>query len=598
MYKIFFCFYLILPISLFAQKLNNDTLIIKSLCDSAFVVEDSVSAFALLEQAKLLGEKLSDKKWLAQNAVVEANLYYLYNNSNKAIEVSGLAEVLCEKYFPKKLSLVLLNKGIFYYSLGNYNKAIFFYHESLKVAEVQKDNHAMARCYDQIGSDSYEGVDMTDADFKKANGYMLKAISIYEKEKDWTLMASTYINLGIQYQEYGKIDEAKNALRKVLEITEKKKEAFKETQDIVTAAYAYNNLAFIELNFGKNYKLVEEYARKAIPKLIKYKHLGVLSMAYLNMGIANIHTSTLDKATVYLDSSMAISLDTKNPRHIMLNWKGRYQLDSAKGNTAASLQAIQNYIQIKDSLYSADNITTIKKLNLQFETEKKDIEIVEQKKQLKQQRWLIGLASLLSFMGVLVGYFVYRSKKLNQKLFTQREKSLLLEKALEQDEKEKSLLREKLKIEENLRLQNEVDFKHKELATVTLNIQQKNCLLEELREHLYNLSEKQDTDKEEAIKNMRRSIKSNINFDNDWDKVKVHFENVHTGFFEKLSSLAPLLTPNELKQCAYIKINMNPKEVGNLLGIDAQSVRMSRYRIKKKIGMPEDKDLSEFILSL
>lgn len=123
-------------------------------------------------------------------------------------------------------------------------------------------------------------------------------------------------------------------------------------------------------------------------------------------------------------------------------------------------------------------------------------------------------------------------------------------------------------------------------------------MLEELREHLYNLSEKKDVDKDEAIKNMRRSIKSNINFDNDWDKVKIHFENVHTGFFEKLSTLAPALTPNELKQCAYIKINMNPKEVGNLLGIDAQSVRMSRYRIKKKINLAEDKDLSEFILTL
>jgi tetratricopeptide (TPR) repeat protein len=599
---------------------KNDTLQIKELHQQAFEAVDSIAAFTLQKKARILSENLANRKWLVENRIVEAALYHLFNDEKKAIAINEIAESLCIKYnYNNKLAVVVSNTGIYYSTLGDTKKAIANFYRALTLAETNKDELLAAKCYEYIASDSYDGVQKTESDFKIAVEFITKAISIYQKKEKWPRMASAYNNLGLVYQYHGDIEEAFNSYKKVIAIATNQKSDFKESQEITISAFAQGNLAFLQLNKHERFDLVEAYARSAIPTLLKYDEKQLLTKCYLYIGLVGIYTQNLNKAKIYLDSSKSIAKEIGDTEAIMLNWEAQYKLDSAQGNVNASLKSYQRYTSLKDSLYSVENMAAIKKMNLQFETEKKDIKIEQQNQKLTQQKWMIALVSLLGLMALVIGFFIYRSKKLNQHLFAQKEKALLLEKdnaliakkleetarkkaeienQVAQDEKEKAQLREKLKGEENLRLQNDIEFKHKELATITLNIQQKNSLLEELRGHLSELSEKKDTDQEDAIRNMRRSIKNNINFDEDWDKVKIHFENVHTDFFEKLSAISPNLTPNELKQCAYIKINMNPKEVGNLLGIDAQSVRMSRYRIKKKLLLGEEVDLADFILKL
>jgi tetratricopeptide (TPR) repeat protein len=564
-------------------------------------------------------EKNDDKKWLFENSMLTSVMYSTFGNIKMALDMNNVAEKMCYEYNSfSKMNLILSSKATLYKELGNTKKAISSCYDALDYAEKNGNLSTAATCYERIASYSFRGLGKEQADFNLAISYTYKAISIFKSLSDWAQLCVAWNSLGNIYNNNNMHDSAITAYRRAIKVGKENPLAFKEVQAKAVLSNIYMNIGAVYVGSLKNLDSVEYYEREAMGT-VKGDRKDVFFKCYINMALANISLHKLEKAAIFLYTCMLLNKELDDAEHTMYYWSTRAELDSAFGNYKESLIAYKKFTDIKDSIYTVDNLSAVTSMNLQFETEKKDIEIVEQKKQLKQQRWLIGLAGLLTFMALLVGYFIYRSKKLNKNLFIQREKGLLLEKdnaviaqhleeaarkkaelekKLEQDEKEKSLLREKLKTGENLRLQNEIDFKHKELATTTLNIQQKNSLLEELREHLYNLSEKEDADKDEAIKNMRRSIKSNINFDNDWDKVKVHFENVHTGFFEKLSSLAPSLTPNELKQCAYIKINMNPKEVGNLLGIDAQSVRMSRYRIKKKISLKEDIDLSDFILNL
>ena len=100
------------------------------------------------------------------------------------------------------------------------------------------------------------------------------------------------------------------------------------------------------------------------------------------------------------------------------------------------------------------------------------------------------------------------------------------------------------------------------------------------------------------IKDEKRIIAQNSDTNDEWGTFKVHFESVHPQFFTTLSQLMPSLTPLELRQCAYIKINLSPKQVGNLLNITPDSVKKARMRIKKKLNLSPEDSLTKFIATI
>ena len=100
------------------------------------------------------------------------------------------------------------------------------------------------------------------------------------------------------------------------------------------------------------------------------------------------------------------------------------------------------------------------------------------------------------------------------------------------------------------------------------------------------------------IREMDKLISQGEQQDRDWDTFKVHFEKVHPAFFSALKQACPELSPNDLKHCAYLRINLSVKEVAQMLGINAQSVNQSRYRLKKKLGLSTEDSLSDYIQTI
>ncbi|MEA3446274.1 MAG: LuxR C-terminal-related transcriptional regulator, partial [Bacteroidota bacterium] len=90
-------------------------------------------------------------------------------------------------------------------------------------------------------------------------------------------------------------------------------------------------------------------------------------------------------------------------------------------------------------------------------------------------------------------------------------------------------------------------------------------------------------------------IKDNIDSDNDWQQFKLHFEEVHIGFFDNLKTNYPGLTQNELKLCAYLRINLSSKEIAQMLHNTSDTINKSRYRLRKKLNLSNEDDLIEFI---
>lgn len=161
------------------------------------------------------------------------------------------------------------------------------------------------------------------------------------------------------------------------------------------------------------------------------------------------------------------------------------------------------------------------------------------------------------------------------------------------EEKERELIRLR-----NEKLQSELSFKSSQLANSTLEMIKKNEFLMSLKDKL-NYQKKQlghrfpDKYHSELIK----KIDDNISGDDNWKVFEQNFNLAHETFLQSIKSEFPELTPSDLRLCAFLRINLTSKEIAPLLGISFRGVENHRYRLRKKLGLSPETDLTAFILS-
>ncbi|WP_304069055.1 triple tyrosine motif-containing protein [Pedobacter glucosidilyticus] len=174
-----------------------------------------------------------------------------------------------------------------------------------------------------------------------------------------------------------------------------------------------------------------------------------------------------------------------------------------------------------------------------------------------------------------------------------------------QQEKEEHLKREALANEQrmiklkNEKLQAELESKSREVTNSAMNIVYKNELLQKIKHELSNL--KDDTGKrlsEEQLRKIQKVIDDGMSDERDWNLFETSFNETHENFFKKLKHNHPDLVPNDLKLCAYLRLNMSSKEMASLLNISVRGVEIRRYRLRKKLNIPHDKNLVEFLIEL
>ena len=159
--------------------------------------------------------------------------------------------------------------------------------------------------------------------------------------------------------------------------------------------------------------------------------------------------------------------------------------------------------------------------------------------------------------------------------------------------KQKQLETQNLIIKNNLQqtqndlLKEKLDSNQRELASVTLYISQKNELLSDLKKHVQTLSKQLSNNSMTAIKDIETVLQNNLYLDDDWERFRIHFEQVHPLFFENLQKEHPTLTKNEIRLCAYFHMNLSTKEIAALLNIDPASVRTAKMRLNKKMNKVE-----------
>lgn len=151
----------------------------------------------------------------------------------------------------------------------------------------------------------------------------------------------------------------------------------------------------------------------------------------------------------------------------------------------------------------------------------------------------------------------------------------------------------------NEKLQSEVDFKNTELATNAMHLVQKSELLTKIKAELNHLT-KSISNPETALetKKMIKVLGEDEKMDEDWEHFSQHFDKVHSDFGLVLKETHPDLSANDLKLCTYLRMNLSSKEIAQLLNITTRGVEISRYRLRKKLGITKEVNLFDYLINL
>lgn len=256
------------------------------------------------------------------------------------------------------------------------------------------------------------------------------------------------------------------------------------------------------------------------------------------------------------------------------------QAYEAKGNYKKSLLCFKAYKSLSDTIYNVQSTNRFSELQTIFETEKKETEIAIQNEkiislnaqakndQLTKTLFGTGMASFIVITGLL--YFGFKQRIKKNKIEREKQEEIY---------------------------KQEIEFKKKELASQTLHLVQKSTFIQELKENLERIKKSPELFKVEFRRLVMLLKKQNAE-DKDWEVFKSYFSEVHNNFDHKIKSISDDVTEKEIRLASFLRMNLSTKEIASMLNVLPDSVLKSKYRLKKKLQLDKDEDLTQFLNTL
>jgi DNA-binding CsgD family transcriptional regulator len=192
--------------------------------------------------------------------------------------------------------------------------------------------------------------------------------------------------------------------------------------------------------------------------------------------------------------------------------------------------------------------------------------------------WIIYVIILISII-FMVRYFAIKKTKRREK------------KKREMKEQELIKLR-------NQNLRNELSYKSRELASSTMAIIRKHEFLTKLKDILKRQKNELGSRYPDKYYNqIIEKIDKNISGGDDWKVFEANIEQAHEPFIQKMLNTYPQLSHSDLRLCTYLRMNLTSKEIAPLMHISVRGVENHRYRIRKKLNLDSDVNLTDFILA-
>ncbi|WP_298303614.1 sensor histidine kinase [Flavobacterium sp.] len=293
-----------------------------------------------------------------------------------------------------------------YYQQGQYDKAVEFGIKNLKISE--NNNNYYWQYMSLIGlSDIYHNSEQYDKGIifgNKAYDLVLK-----NPKRNVEHIQNALNQIAICYDDWGKPDKALKYHYKVLDYIKGK--------DTLTISNTYNNIGNTLLK-QKKYREAENWIKRAVAinkankinlldKRIQYK----LATNYTNLATIAYETDDFQKAeemfkiaSVYVKESQ----DNEKERDFFLQ---RYKFSKKKGNLNQTIKDLEKYLEIRDSIYVVEKTEKIAEIEVKYQTEKKEKQLLLQEAKAKKQNTTIIILTLLAGFISLLSFVIYRNQK-------------------------------------------------------------------------------------------------------------------------------------------------------------------------------------------
>jgi tetratricopeptide (TPR) repeat protein/DNA-binding CsgD family transcriptional regulator len=463
---------------------------------------------------------------------------------------------------------------------NNLPEALKYFQNALVIARKIKS----AR-YEGMMLSSISAVYASNNDYDKALDYALQAKKVNEAG-GIKYMSNLMINIGFLYIRQSKFDEAQAAYEEALR--NEKQYGTEETKGELASIYL--NIGGVYIRKGLLPQALESYTLAA-NMLKALGHDSHLTYAYANLGEVYLRAAkgmsivplpdsmknnplNLEKSLQYLTLAEEMSKRLQlvdGSSEVALSFANLYKL---KGEYDKAYKYLEKHTDLKDTLYNAEKEKDFARIEAQFYVRRqtdslnylnklKDKEIVTQKIQRNSAIGLVLLAGIISLL------LINRQK-------------------LKHKQKTDMAVAEARRREELASLQ---------LADFTRSIQEKNDLLEQFSAELEKYRTQQpnaneQAEKENSLHLLQRSVILN---DEQWADFQALFNKVHTGYINRVKEKYPDLTTAELRSILLTKLGLNNKEMAAMLGVSLEAVRVSKHRLLKKISLPEDTKLEDWV---
>lgn len=200
------------------------------------------------------------------------------------------------------------------------------------------------------------------------------------------------------------------------------------------------------------------------------------------------------------------------------------------------------------------------------------------------QTWWANLLVILLTIGIGILLLKWHRTRLDK-----QERKLRLE-------KKRELQRQRMKAN-NERLQMEINNKSRQLADSTINLVRKNEILTKLKKELvYYKMYEENKNPAFFINKLIKLVDKHLTSEEDWIRFEKSFNQLHDNFFKRLKQDYPDLTPGDLKLAAYLKMNLTSKEIAALLNISLRGIENKRYRLRRKMNLDQEDNLTEVLI--
>ena len=575
---------------------------------SIYINSDPDSAMQYARQAYTLTEDLPDKKLHGQSIMDLTYAFYRKRDfdSTRIILLHAIPFYQSSKQYDK-VAACYRNLAAIGEKMEQPDTSLRYLEKCIGVLNEHPDSSILGQAYLSQGF-AYR----TKGFYELSIQALLQSLKIFEKLGDERRMGYATQNLGITYAQTGRVDQSidyalksidhstkGNNLRAVGQSLNNLGILYKKKEDFEKAAAAHHRSIEICLETNQPSVVLDNYFN--LGKLFDKMNVPDSSLFYFNKmerlandlnsqfhlsaalrkkALHSLRQNNKGMANSYVRQAELIDIDYADPvENIEVN-EELSEIHSALGHHEKALRYWKHANVIIDSTYTLKRDQQVEELALIYETEKKDAAIVllsknaeldaTKRKSLWMGLILLGLSAL-----VIIFALIQRRRK----------------------EKELSLKEKEIGIQKRENLEQQLEFKKKELTAKVLQLAHKNEFLNSLHTEVSQLKSSIDDSVNDASRRISRMIQHDASDDDEWEQFGKEFSSIHQDFIDRLVTKHGSFTKNDLRLIALLKMKLSSKDIANTLRISSDGIKKARYRLRKKLGLESSVDLQGYLLS-